>query len=449
VSELDRLIACHECAAIYRRTEIPANASALCTRCDAVLYKHIPDTLNRSLALYLGALMLWLIANLFPFLGLKVGAVYHENLLITGGWALYKYGMGELGLVVFLTSIVFPFLTITGTVYLLLSLRINLVPPQAGRVFQMIKLLEPWSLISVFMLGTLIAIVKLQDMATVVPGMSLAAFTLLLIVFAWARSNFDAEAMWQKIETLRDSPTAVTDLEEDDTVLHCHVCDGLQVSGHHCHRCGSAIHHRIANSIQQTWAFLFAAVLMLIPANIYPVMTVQKLGKGQPDTIISGIIHLIEGGLWGLGLIVLFASIIVPVAKLLSLSFLLYSVQTNSDWKPKDRTLLYRVTEVVGSWSMVDVFLVGLLAGLVSLGLLANVTPGIGASFFGAAVILTMLAAHQFDPRLIWDNAGGTALSGANRTALSGANKTAMSGANKTALSGANKTALSGVNEIL
>jgi paraquat-inducible protein A len=87
----------------------------------------------------------------------------------------------------------------------------------------------------------------------------------------------------------------------------------------------------------------------------------------------------------------------------LSLSYLLYSVQKNSNWKPKDRALLYRVIEVIGPWSMVDVFLVGLLSGLVSLGLLANVTPGIGASFFGAAVILTMLAAHQFDPRLIWD----------------------------------------------
>ena len=144
---------------------------------------------------------------------------------------------------------------------------------------------------------------------------------------------------------------------------------------------------------------------MLIPANIYPVMTVKKLGKGQPDTIVSGIISLMDAGLWGLGFIVLFASIIVPFAKLFSLGYLLYSVQNYSTWKPRDRTLLYRFTEAIGSWSMVDVFLVGLLAGLVSLGLLANVTPGIGASFFGAAVILTMFAAQRFDPRLIWDRA--------------------------------------------
>ena len=403
VSELARLIACHECAAIYRRTAIVPNATANCQRCDAMLYRHIPDSLNRSLALYITALILWVIANLFPFLGMKVGGIYQENFLFAGGWALYQNGMGELGLVVFLTSIVFPLVTILGMIYLLLPARLGIAPPQAGRVFQLVKALEPWNLISVFMLGTLIAIVKLQELATVVPGLSLVALSMLLVVYAMARSQFDSETLWQRIEKIKALDTSVTSIRSDDKILHCHLCDGLQTTGHSCNRCGAAIHHRIEGSIEQTWALLFSAVLMLIPANLYPVMTFKKLGKGAPDTILSGIIYLIEGGLWGLGLIVLFASIIVPIAKLLSLSFLLYSVQKNSNWKPKDRALLYRVTEVVGSWSMVDVFLVGLLSGLVSLGLLANVTPGIGASFFGAAVILTMLAAHQFDPRLIWD----------------------------------------------
>lgn len=403
VSKLTRLIACHDCAAIYRRTAIAPNATANCLRCDAVLYRNIPDSLNRSLALYIAALMLWVIANLFPFLGMEVGGVYHENLLFAGGWALYHNGMGVLGLVVFLTSIVFPLATILGMIYLLLPVRLGIAPPQAGLVFQFVRILEPWSLIAVFMLGTLIAIVKLEELATVVPGLSLAAFAALLVVYTLGRSQFDSEILWQKVEKFNEKDTALTSIRSDDRVLHCHLCDGLQTRGHQCHRCGAAIHRRIEGSIEQTWALLLSAVLMLIPANLFPVMTFKTLGKGAPDTILSGIIYLIKSGLWGLGLIVLFASIIVPIAKLLSLSFLLYSVQTKSNWKPKDRALLYRVIEAVGSWSMVDVFLVGLLSGLVSLGLLANITPGIGASFFGAAVILTMLAAHRFDPRLIWD----------------------------------------------
>ena len=108
--------------------------------------------------------------------------------------------------------------------------------------------------------------------------------------------------------------------------------------------------------------------------------------------------------MWGLALIVFVASIVVPVLKLIVLSFLLLSVQKKSLWRPRDRTLLYRVTEVVGAWSMVDIFLVGLLSALVSLDALSTIRPGIGASFFGAVVVVTMFAAHKFDPRLIWDN---------------------------------------------
>ena len=405
MKELERLVACHECAAIYRRTPIPERASAHCLRCGALLYRQIADTLNRTLALNLAALMLWIMANLYPFLGLQVAGVYQENLLLTGGWALYEYGMGELGLVVFLTSVIFPLINIVGMLYLLLGVTMGFVPSQTGRVFQAIKLLEPWSLISVFMLGTLIAIVKLQDLAQVVPGFSLAAFTALLIVYAMARSSFDATTFWQRIEHLRGTGQELTTIDPDSQILHCHICDGLQLQGHNCQRCGAAIHHRVENSIHRTWALLCAAAIMLIPANIYPVMTIKKLGKGQPDTIISGIISLMEAGLYGLGLIVLFASIVVPFAKLITVGYLLRSVQSGSTWRPRDRTMLYRVTEAIGSWSMVDVFLVALLAGLVSLGILANVTPGIGASFFGAAVILTMFAAQQFDPRLIWDRA--------------------------------------------
>lgn len=293
VSELNRLIACHECAVICRYRQIPVNARASCPRCGALLYRHLPDSLDRSLALYLTALMLWLIANLYPFLGLKVGGIYTENLMIAGAWALFDNGMGELGLVVFLTSIAFPFLTMAGMVYLLLPLRFDAVPPFAGRIYQMVKTVEPWSLISVFMLGTLIAIVKLQDLATVVPGLSLFAFAALLIVYATARSSFDSESLWQKIEEYSANDTAITSLAEDEAVLHCHICGGLQLTGDTCQRCGAAIHYRIANSIQQTWALLFAAVIMLIPANIYPVMTVKQLGKGQPDTIVSGTIHLL------------------------------------------------------------------------------------------------------------------------------------------------------------
>lgn len=403
------LIACHECDAIFRREPIAAGASARCTRCGALLYRYLPDTLSRSLALFLASLVLLIIANSFPFLALSVGGIREQDHVIGSGLALVDFGMAELGLVVFLTSIAFPFINMIGTLYLLLASRMDVMAPGARWVFRVTRLLAPWSLIGVFLLGTLIAIVKLRDLATVLPGPGLFALFGLVVVYSAARTGFDPEIVWRPF---RIQPLTEADLEDSEAPVSCHTCDFLNLptdhSGApraHCRRCHAPLHPRFTNSVQKTWALMAAAIVMLIPANLLPVMTVTQLGRGEPSTIISGVIHLVEGGMWGLGLIVFFASVVVPAAKLIALGVLLRSIRSGAAWRPRDRTFLYRATEMIGAWSMVDVFLVGLLAGLVSLGLVATIEPGLGATFFGAAVILTMLAAHSFDPRLIWDHA--------------------------------------------
>ncbi|MEM1090203.1 MAG: paraquat-inducible protein A [Pseudomonadota bacterium] len=400
------LIACHECDAIYRREPIAPGAKATCKRCGALLYRGVPASLDRSLALYLASLVLLLIANTFPFLALKVGGIVEEDHVIGGGLALVDFGMAELGLVVFLTSIAFPFVTIAGTLYLLIASRLDVVAPGMRLVYRVVNALGSWSLIGVFLLGTLIAIVKLKDLATVVPGPGLYALFALVVVYAAARTGFDPEVIWRPLRLRR---LTEADLPAAGRVLHCHSCGLLNRASQHphpqCARCHAPLHPRLANSVQRTWALMAAAVVMLIPANLLPVMTFKKLGQGEPSTILGGVVHLVEDGAWGLGLIVFFASVAVPVAKLVSLSLLLRSIRSGATWRPKDRTALYRATEMIGAWSMIDVFLVALLAGLVSLGLVASIEPGLGVTFFGAAVILTMFAAHSFDPRLIWDHA--------------------------------------------
>jgi paraquat-inducible protein A len=133
------------------------------------------------------------------------------------------------------------------------------------------------------------------------------------------------------------------------------------------------------------------------------VMTVISFGKGEPDTILSGVKALIEVGMWPVALLVFFASITVPVLKLIGLIYLLVSVQLRSTWRPRDRTAMFRVIEVVGRWSMVDIFMLSILVALVNLGSIAQIEPGAGAIAFAGVVILTMLASMSFDPRLIWD----------------------------------------------
>ena len=191
----------------------------------------------------------------------------------------------------------------------------------------------------------------------------------------------------------------------------CHTCDLLvsrPVAGQrwNCPRCASALHGmRLPGSLSRTWALLSAATLLLIPANLFPVMTVIRFGQGEPNTILAGVVHLAEDGAWPLAALVFFASFVVPITKIGALALLSFTVQRGSSWRMRDRTLLYRVTEAVGAWSMIDIFLVGILVSLVRMDALATVRPGVGAMFFGAAVVLTMLAARTFDPRLVWDRA--------------------------------------------
>jgi paraquat-inducible protein A len=170
-----------------------------------------------------------------------------------------------------------------------------------------------------------------------------------------------------------------------------------------CPRCAARLHQRKPNSIMRTWALVLAALIFYIPANLLPVTITSHLGSTQSDTILSGVIFFMQTGSWGIALIIFVASIVVPIAKLAILSGLLISVQRHSRWRPKERTRLYRIVEVVGRWSMLDVFVVSVLVALVRLGYLTTIQAGAGVVYFAAVVVITMIAAISFDPRLIWD----------------------------------------------
>jgi paraquat-inducible protein A len=170
-----------------------------------------------------------------------------------------------------------------------------------------------------------------------------------------------------------------------------------------CPRCGAALHSRKPDSIARTWALVIAACIFYIPANVLPMTTVTSLGQVQSDTIMSGVIYFVQSGSWPIALVIFIASIFVPLVKLFILGYLLVSVQFRSHYRPKDRTRLYLITEAVGRWSMLDIFVVTILVALVNLGALATIQAGPAALHFAAVVVITMVAAMSFDPRLIWD----------------------------------------------
>ena len=170
-----------------------------------------------------------------------------------------------------------------------------------------------------------------------------------------------------------------------------------------CRRCGAPLHVRHPDSVTRTWALLIAAALLYIPANLLPIMHTSSIFGSQDNTIMSGIIYFWQDGEWPLACIVFIASILVPMLKLLVLVLLLVSSQLRSQWRPRQRTRLYRLVEKIGRWSMLDIFVITLTVTLVNFQSLAVITPGSGAVAFACVVVLTMMASMTFDPRLIWD----------------------------------------------
>ena len=193
-------------------------------------------------------------------------------------------------------------------------------------------------------------------------------------------------------------------------LLSCEACQLLSrpasaTEPGFCRRCGEKLEFRRHGSIQTTWALIIAAAICYIPANALPVLNTTTLGTSEGDTILGGVAFLYTSGSWPLALIVLVASVMIPLGKLVALVYLLITVQRGSVTSSHERTRLYRMVEFIGRWSMLDVFVDTFTVALVQLQPLMSVAPGAGVLFFAAVVVLTMLAAESFDPRLIWDAA--------------------------------------------
>jgi paraquat-inducible protein A len=187
----------------------------------------------------------------------------------------------------------------------------------------------------------------------------------------------------------------------------CHMCYKLAPESlHHCPRCRSALHVRRPDSIQRTTALLATATVLYVPANVLPIMTTFELGQPTESTILGGVVLLMHHEAYMIASVIFVASVLVPLGKLFSLTWLSWSVARRHPKSHGERTRLYRMTELVGKWSMTDVFVVAILVALIQLGGLLRISAGPAAVAFGGVVILTMLAAESFDPRLIWDQLG-------------------------------------------
>ena len=416
---LPQLRECPGCGLFQMVPALPAGTTARCARCPTILRRASAHRLDHIIALTAAALVLMAVMCTTALMSVETAGIRHVADLFSGPDELIRRSMGPLAAVVLFVTVLAPLGRLAGTLYVLIRAYEPRPPRHLRWVFMVAERLRPWSMIEVFLFGVFVAYVKLGDLVTIGLATGVYALFALTIVLVWVDSALDREKVWEQLD-YKDRPDALPcgGIAE---AIGCETC-GLVSSlgpGHpRCPRCDSALHPRRPNSIQRTWALVIAAAILYIPANYYPVLTVVQLGAGQPSTILGGVEELITARQYPLAALVFFASIAVPVLKLVGLSIMLIATQTGRAGRLRDRTRLYHIVRFIGRWSMIDIFMESLLGALVVFGSVITIQPGVGALAFCAVVVLTMFAAETFDPRLMWDTSAARAPSAAPAGAI-------------------------------
>jgi paraquat-inducible protein A len=388
-----------------------------CLRCGITLRRSRSNPLTRALALNFAGLILFVIVWTAMLMKVSTAGIMHETTLISGPNELVRQGLWPLALAVGFTTGIAPAIRFVGLIYVLVGLSVPHPPPYLRGVYRFVRRINIWAMLEVLLLGVFVAYTKLGALVQMDVGAAVYALGLLTVVVVWADIVLVPDEVWEAIE--RTGQTHALMPAERLTsprpgAVGCESCGLVNVPeehDHHCPRCGAALHARKPDSLTRTWAFIIAGAILYIPANYYPVLTVIQAGAGQPSTILGGVEELLAAQQYPLALLVFFASILVPVFKLIGLAMMLMAVMlvttlSGARFMLPQRTRLYYVVAWIGRWSMVDIFMESLLGALVQFGTLVTIQPGVGAIAFCSVVLLTIFAAECFDPRLMWDAAG-------------------------------------------
>ncbi|MGP8292448.1 PqiA/YebS family transporter subunit [Vreelandella zhanjiangensis] len=404
-----RLRACHECDWVSALPPLGSGEKASCPRCSHVLVKRHRYPAQRSMALAIAALVALIVAVSFPFVSFNVSGVGNRIELAQTATTLIAFHQPVVAIIVIMTIAVLPAVYLLSVIWLQFGLLHGKPLAFSRDVARSLAHLTPWMMADVFIIGALVSLIKVAGLADIELGISFWAFCVFAVLLLMTTQSIDADWMWFSLEgePLAPEGTQTGMTAASQSLTGCPTCGLINGFSHghksRCIRCHEKLHHRLPFSLQRTWALLGAATIMYIPANVYPIMTTTSLGHSGSSTIIGGVVQLMQMGSWPVAAVIFIASVIVPVGKLLALSWLCIAVQRSGRPNTISRTKLYRITEFIGRWSMVDVFVVAILVALIRAGSLMSITPGPAALAFASVVVLTMLAAMTFDPRLIWD----------------------------------------------
>jgi paraquat-inducible protein A len=395
---------CPGCGLFQIVPPLSPGMGAQCVRCPTTLRRTSAYLIDHIVALTLTAFILLVVMCSTTLMSVETAGIKRTADLFSGPQELVRQNMGELAAVIIFVTVLAPLFRLVGMLYVLIRLHEQMPPAHLRRIFAWAERLRPWSMLEVFVFGVFVAYVKLGDLVTI--GLAAGVYALLALTFVlvWMDSALDREAVWERLyraNLCSGSPGL-------PGAIGCEICGLVSVprpDDPFCPRCDSALHERKPNSVARTWALIIAAAALYIPANYYPVLSVVQLGAGQPSTILGGVEELVTARQYPLAALVLFASILVPLLKLVGLSVMLFTIQTGRTGWLRDRTRLYHIVRFIGRWSMIDIFMESLLGALVAFGAVITIEPGAGALAFCAVVIVTIFAAETFDPRLMWDAA--------------------------------------------
>jgi paraquat-inducible protein A len=414
IGDLERWRECRDCGLFQRLPAIPAGEAAICARCDALLRRAAPAAIHLARINTVTASILFVLALSLPLVDLNVLGRFSSATVFSGPDMLRDRGLPALGLVVLATLIVMPAVKLALDLMVFFGVCARRPPAWLPWLFGWRDHVSPWAMVEVFLLGSFVAYTRLKALAHVHVGAAALALGGVMLCIVATDATLDREAIWRALHAKRPHsaperprPSPLPQEGRTAQLIGCDECAFVDhaTEGERCGRC----RHRLSvrkGGTDRVWALLLAAGLLYIPANVLPVMTVERLGKGGPTTIVNGVIDLARSHMWPLAVLVLLASLVVPVFKLLSVAAMLLMTRRRSAWQLRGRTRWFRLVKAIGRWSMIDIFAMAVLVGVVRFGAIATVLPGLGAGAFCTVVLLTMAATEMFDPRLMWDAAG-------------------------------------------
>ncbi|MBF9000457.1 paraquat-inducible protein A [Vibrio nitrifigilis] len=386
---------CQGCGLPILSIHPTAGNNAYCPRCGTQQSRGGSPSLSGNLAIALTCLLLFIPAYSFPFIHIHLLGVNFHGSIVDGAWCLIEAGYFPLGVLVFFCSVVAPITLCLALVLCHISLHKHwFIGLRIGT--SLIRRLKTWTMIDVFLVSILVACIKLSDISDISVGPALYALIGLQILCILLITRVSLRRYW---ELWRPEVS----FEHQHKHIHCNHCHLSQPEGSHCQRCHHTLHVRKPRSIERTSAYLMAATVALIPANILPISILLTNGQRLEDTIFSGVISLLNSQMVSIAIIIFVASIIVPIAKIVGLGYILYGIRFQTGNRIRQMKI-YQIIKVIGKWSMLDLFVISIMLTLVDRGQILNFVPGNGAIAFGLVVFLTLLATESLDPRLIWDS---------------------------------------------